>query len=93
MPETLALLFDGMTVCFWAGLGVIERPAASHSKFSKGQRVVGIPLLSTWQQYVAVPELQLLAVPDSLSDAVAAQFWVCPLLTCQNFYATTGHIK
>ena len=68
-----------------AGVGTIERPAASSgsSKFQKGQRVVGFPFESrpgqgTWQQYVAVPESQLLAVPDSLSDEAASQFYVSP---------------
>ena len=35
----------------------------------------------TWQQFLAVPENTLLAVPDSVPDHVAAQLYVgCPLL-------------
>lgn len=65
-------------------MGIIEQPAAGSSKFSKGQRVVGYGFpgaysgQGTWQQYSAVPEKSLLAVPDSVPDHVAAQFYVSP---------------
>lgn len=65
-----------------AGVGIVEQPAAGSSKFARGQRVVGYSFdgafsgQGTWQQFVAVPEDSLLAVPDSVPDHVAAQFYV-----------------
>ena len=59
----------------------MEEPATGSGKFAKGQRVVQVPFTytqgqGTWQQYLAVPESNLLPVPDSISDADAAQLWV-----------------
>ena len=64
-----------------AGLGIIEQPAAGSKRFAKGQRVVGLSFggPGAWQQYVAAPESQLVAVPASVSDEVAAQFYVSSL--------------
>ncbi|KAK9840389.1 hypothetical protein WJX74_009098 [Apatococcus lobatus] len=63
------------------GLGIVEQPAAGSEKFEKGQRVVGLSFAGpgAWQQYVAVPESQLIAVPASVSDEAAAQFYVNPI--------------
>ncbi|KAK9841202.1 hypothetical protein WJX74_001835 [Apatococcus lobatus] len=67
------------------GVGIIEQPAASSTKFSKGQRVVGCSFGSahsgqgTWQQFLAVPEANLLPVPDSVPNHFAAQFYVNPV--------------
>lgn len=49
-----------------------------------GQRVTATPFdtakgQGTWQQYVVLPEEKLMAVPDSLSDETAAQFFVNPV--------------
>ncbi|PSC73519.1 trans-2-enoyl-mitochondrial [Micractinium conductrix] len=55
------------------------------SKFAAGQRVVGAPFSTiqggsgTWQQYMAVAEATLVAVPDAVSDDAAAQFWINPV--------------
>lgn len=61
------------------GAAVIDDPGST--KFKKGQRVVQVPFSSTpgqgtWQQYLAVPEKNLLAIPDSVGDEDAAQLWV-----------------
>jgi NADPH:quinone reductase-like Zn-dependent oxidoreductase len=55
--------------------------AAGASKFAVGQRVAiaGFPVEignGSWQEYAAYPEDDLAAVPDSVSDEEAAQFWV-----------------
>jgi hypothetical protein len=54
---------------------------AGASKFAVGQRVAiaGFPVETgngSWQEYAAYPEADLAAVPDSVSDEEAAQFWV-----------------
>ncbi|KAK9795841.1 hypothetical protein WJX73_000478 [Symbiochloris irregularis] len=66
------------------GLAVVEEPAAGSSKFKQGQRVLPGPFAlkrgsGSWQQFVALPEEDLLPVPDSVSDAAAAQLWVNPM--------------
>lgn len=65
-----------------AGVGIVEQPASGSSTFARGQRVVGYSFdgafsgQGTWQQFLAVPEDSLLAVPDTVPDHVAAQFYV-----------------
>ncbi|KAK9808716.1 hypothetical protein WJX72_002434 [[Myrmecia] bisecta] len=66
------------------GVGLVDRNGPGASKFEVGQRVVAVPWravegLGTWQQYVVVPESSLLAVPQSLTDETAAQFFVNPV--------------
>jgi NADPH:quinone reductase-like Zn-dependent oxidoreductase len=72
------------------GMGVVEENGEGASKFRVGQRVVaaswpghaGVPAngrpFGTFQQYLVVPEKDLLAVPDELDDASAAQFFINP---------------
>lgn len=66
------------------GTGVVVALGPAASKFSEGQRVVGAPFptveggIGTWQQYLVVPESCLVAVPDSVSDETAAQYYVNP---------------
>ncbi|KAK9830034.1 hypothetical protein WJX72_009314 [[Myrmecia] bisecta] len=60
------------------------------SRFKVGQRVVAAPWpmfegQGTWQQYVAVPERHLVAVPDNVPDEHAAQFWINPMTVCGLF--------
>lgn len=66
------------------GVGVVESNGAGATRFQPGQRVVAVPWPTkvgngTWQQFVAVPESSLQAVPDSVSDDAAAQFLVNPV--------------
>ncbi|KAK9828525.1 hypothetical protein WJX72_000585 [[Myrmecia] bisecta] len=65
------------------GVAKVERNGPGASKFKEGQRVVAAPWPTfqgegTWQQYVAVAEKHLVAVPDSVSDQAASQFFVNP---------------
>ncbi|KAK9829316.1 hypothetical protein WJX72_005163 [[Myrmecia] bisecta] len=65
------------------GVAKVERNGPGASKFKEGQRVVAAPWPTfqgegTWQQYVAMAEKHLVAVPESLSDQAAAQAFVNP---------------
>ncbi|KAK9829079.1 hypothetical protein WJX72_003772 [[Myrmecia] bisecta] len=76
------------------GVAKVERNGPGASKFKEGQRVVAAPWPTfqgegTWQQYVAVPEQHLVAVPDSLSDQAAAQAFINPA-TAVGLLATVG---
>ncbi|CAL5222399.1 g4758 [Coccomyxa viridis] len=65
---------------FVAGVEGLGEILSSSGAFKKGQRVIAVPWPSgTWQQYMAVPEKTLMAVPDGVSDEAAAQFWANPL--------------
>jgi hypothetical protein len=67
------------------GTGVVEAVGSNATKFAPGQRVVGAPFASvqggngTWQRYIVAPESCLVAVPDSVSEDAAAQFFVNPV--------------
>lgn len=72
------------------GMGVVENNGPGASRFKPGQRVTATPFdtakgQGTWQQYVVLPEEKLMAVPDSLSDETAAQFFVNPV-TAYGFF-------
>mmetsp|Transcript_4076 Transcript_4076/g.11823 ORF Transcript_4076/g.11823 Transcript_4076/m.11823 type:complete len:415 (+) Transcript_4076:742-1986(+) len=63
------------------GVGRVETDGIA---FTKGQRVVGAPWplyfgQGSWAQYCSVAEDVLVVVPDSISDAVAAQFFINPV--------------
>ncbi|GAB4818613.1 hypothetical protein N2152v2_005659 [Parachlorella kessleri] len=62
------------------GVGVVEALGPDTSgPFRPGQRVVGINYTQgTFQQYVVEDEKKLYAVPDEMSDDVAAQFYLNP---------------
>jgi NADPH:quinone reductase-like Zn-dependent oxidoreductase len=63
------------------GAGVVE-DANSSDKVKNGQRVVAfvdaISGQGSWQEYVCIPDTSVLPIPDSVSDASAAQFVVNP---------------
>jgi NADPH:quinone reductase-like Zn-dependent oxidoreductase len=67
------------------GVGTVAALGAGATKFTVGQRVTGAPFSSvvqgsgTWQQYMKVTEACLVAVPDTVPDAAAAQFYVNPV--------------
>jgi NADPH:quinone reductase-like Zn-dependent oxidoreductase len=67
------------------GTSTVESVGEGVTKFSIGQRVVGAPFPSvqagngTWQQYLVASEDSLVAVPDSVPDESAAQFFVNPV--------------
>ncbi|NPT59299.1 zinc-binding dehydrogenase [Paraburkholderia elongata] len=62
------------------GVGVIEKlgsNAAHQGQFAVGQRVMFLSGTGrTWATYSKVPVATLVAVPDEVSDAVAAQFLI-----------------
>lgn len=67
-------------VCGDEGVGVIETLGDKVSGFSKGQRVVGTGFgTGTWAQYITVPAAKLKAVPDSVKDEAASQYFVNPI--------------
>lgn len=66
------------------GVGEVESNGAGATRFKPGQRVVAapwptVPGIRTWQQYIVVAESDLIAVPDSVSDDAAVQFFVNPV--------------
>ena len=66
------------------GMGTVHAVGEGVTKYSVGQRVAGAPFSSvssgigSWQQYIAVTEDCLVAIPDSVSDDAAAQLFVSP---------------
>ncbi len=69
------------------GVGTV---ASFSERFPVGQRVVAAPWpmfygAGSWAEYCIVPEKALVAVPDSLPDEVAAQFFVSFLHTDLHF--------
>lgn len=68
-------------VAGYEGFGVVLNNNGN-AKFSNGQRVIvmcNIPAgRGSWQEHVCVPEEDLLAVPEGMSDEVAAQAWLNP---------------
>ena len=61
------------------GVGTIEGIGENVRGFSAGQRAVPLGVLGTWQEFIVADSNQLIPVPDSISDPVAAQFVVNPL--------------
>ncbi|CAK9278515.1 unnamed protein product [Sphagnum jensenii] len=66
------------------GFGIVHDIGEGVKTVKKGQRVVPFLALDprnvegSWQQYICVKEELLWAVPDSISDEVAAQFVINP---------------
>eukprot|EP00208_Stichococcus_sp_RCC1054_P007997 CAMPEP_0206149306 /NCGR_PEP_ID=MMETSP1473-20131121/37710_1 /ASSEMBLY_ACC=CAM_ASM_001109 /TAXON_ID=1461547 /ORGANISM="Stichococcus sp, Strain RCC1054" /LENGTH=352 /DNA_ID=CAMNT_0053546761 /DNA_START=164 /DNA_END=1222 /DNA_ORIENTATION=- len=72
------------------GVGQVELNGPGATKFEPGQRVIaakwpghgGAPPkgrpFGTWQQYLTVPEEDLIAVPDEVDDEKAAQAFINP---------------
>lgn len=63
----------------YEGMGTIERVGPAVNEVQPGMRVIPLGLSGTWQEYVVLRPTQLIPVPDSVSDATAAQFVVNPL--------------
>lgn len=63
----------------YEGAGVVEKLGEGVTGLQVGQRVIPLGVVGTWQEYIIASPLQLLPTPDSLSDALAAQFVVNPL--------------
>ncbi|KAK9845268.1 hypothetical protein WJX81_001668 [Elliptochloris bilobata] len=88
--KTLSLTYPGFdsrylpAVVGSEGVGKVARNGVRASKFAEGMRVVAVPWPTgtanggTWQQYVSVPEANLVAVPDAVPDEAAAQFFLNP---------------
>lgn len=63
------------------GMGVVHQVGENVTNVVVGQRVVPLsnePGQGLWQQYILVPALHLIPIPDSMSDDVAAQLVVNP---------------
>lgn len=66
------------------GVGKVVKNGPGASKFKEGQRVAAAPWpqfqgRGSWAQYVAIPEKDLILVPESLSDQTAAQIFINPM--------------
>lgn len=66
------------------GMGVVTKLGDGATEFKEGQRVAiaGLPLEDgngSWAEYAVYKESDLVAVPDSVSDEAASQFWVNPV--------------
>ncbi|KAL0053804.1 hypothetical protein WJX82_010988 [Trebouxia sp. C0006] len=66
------------------GVGKVVKNGPGASKFKEGQRVAAAPWpqfqgRGSWAQYVAVPEKDLILVPESLTDQTAAQIFINPM--------------
>lgn len=61
------------------GAGTIAAIGPGVPGWQIGQRVIPLATPGTWQQYLVVKASQLIPIPDTLSDAMAAQFVVNPL--------------
>lgn len=63
----------------YEGMGVVEKLGDGAGPFKVGQRVIPFGVVGTWQEYVIASLMQMVPVPDPVSDASAAQFVVNPL--------------
>lgn len=63
----------------WDLAGVVEKAAADGTGPKEGTRVVGLLLLGSWSERVAVPTNQLAAIPDDVSFAAASTLPVAGL--------------
>jgi NADPH2:quinone reductase len=63
----------------WDLAGVVEKAAADGSGPREGTRVVGLLLLGSWAERVAVPTNQLAALPEGVSFAAASTLPVAGL--------------
>jgi len=72
------------------GVGVIESLGPHVRGWQEGQRVIPLGAPGTWQEYLVVKAGQLIPVPETLSDALAAQFVVNPLTA---WVMTTEELK
>lgn len=61
------------------GMGIIEALGAGVHGLHPGQRVIPLGAAGTWQEYIAIDAARLIPVPESVTDATAAQFVVNPL--------------
>ena len=61
------------------GMGEVAAVGEGVSHLSAGQRVIPLGVAGTWAEYVIAPAVQLIPVPDGVSDQTAAQFVVNPL--------------
>ncbi|KAJ3054974.1 hypothetical protein HK097_000199 [Rhizophlyctis rosea] len=68
------------------GMGVVESVGGGATRFKPGQRVVPLLLAQaqntgngSWQEYLAVKEADVVAIPDNVSDENAAQLVINPL--------------
>jgi NADPH2:quinone reductase len=60
------------------GAGAIEAVGLNAQGWQIGQRVIPLAVPGTWQEYLIVKAGQLIPIPDTISDAIAAQFVVNP---------------
>ena len=70
--------------------GVIEAVGADVKDFRPGTRVVALPHVGAWAEYVCVPEARLVAVPDRVS---LAQALIYPINLLTAYYAVMTWAK
>jgi NADPH:quinone reductase-like Zn-dependent oxidoreductase len=61
------------------GMGEIAAVGDEVKNLRVGQRVIPLGVPGTWQDYILAESMQLIPVPDNVSDRAAAQFVVNPL--------------
>jgi NADPH2:quinone reductase len=75
-----------------AELAGTVRSAPAGSDLAPGQRVVAFTMTGAWQETVAVPESNVLALPDAVSWNVGAGF-LLNYLTMHFAYRRRGHLE
>lgn len=67
------------------GFGIVEEIGSGVTKFTPGQRVIPLVYLQhhrtgqgSWQDYMVLSEDDIVAVPESVSDEAASQFFLNP---------------
>lgn len=61
------------------GMGEVAAVGEGVTNLRAGQRVIPLGVGGTWQEYLLADPMQLIPVPDSISNQTAAQFVVNPL--------------
>jgi NADPH:quinone reductase-like Zn-dependent oxidoreductase len=61
------------------GMGEVAAVGEGVKHLRAGQRVIPLGIAGTWQEYILANPMQLIPVPDSISNQTAAQFVVNPL--------------
>lgn len=61
------------------GMGVVDKLGEGVNGYTVGQRVIPMGMSGTWAEYGIANALQMMAVPDEVTDQTAAQFVVNPV--------------
>lgn len=60
-------------------MGEVVATGATVTRLQRGQRVIPLRIVGTWQEYIVADETLCIPVPDAVGDNTAAQFVVNPL--------------